>query len=164
MDRNTTVNVKGAFYAESTSRSNSTTVANTRNRRRLVDYTKCRSDGTASSKSNNSKHATQYPRNALKMGLPTCFALEASLVEKEVLTDTTSDKVTPDRIKFNHYVEARSQLKPSRVSTLDRTNSRSEVLRQTYSRSRHHRKHVRSIPTPIPSMIETRAPSKTSTR
>jgi hypothetical protein len=111
---------------------------NITSRRMLVDYTQCRRDGTASSKSSNAKRSTEYPRNtALKMGLPTCFAFEASLTnrtsgdDKKDLSGAATKKA--ERISFYLKVQPKSQRKPTRTSSLDRAVSRRDWLQQMAS-------------------------------
>jgi hypothetical protein len=109
--------------------------------RRLVDYTQYRRDGT--SPSNQSQHNTTKvtptfgnpPRKTnLKMGLPTCFALEASLEDiilgdfKKKELDAATNKA--DRIHFYFKVEPKNQRKPTRTSSLDTISSRKDLQTQ----------------------------------
>jgi hypothetical protein len=100
-----------------------------RPQRRLVDHTQYRRDGTSSSQSDTTTKITptfgNLPRKTnLKMGLPTCFALEASL-DDIILGDVTKKKEfdaltnnNSDRIHFYFKVGPKHQQKPTRTSSL----------------------------------------------
>jgi hypothetical protein len=70
------------------------------------------------------------------MGLPTCFALEASLADMILGDDKMEVNAATnkaDRINFYLKVEPKSKRKPTRTSTLDRANSRRDLIKQIAS-------------------------------
>lgn len=106
-------------------------------RRRLVDYTQFRSDGTKSSVAINMDNISDLPSktNTLR-GMPACHALEASLVEMfaDVEEITAVSNTKDERIDFYLKVKPKSQRKTTRVSTLDRVDGR-DLQRTKSSRS-----------------------------
>jgi hypothetical protein len=109
-------------------------------RPRLVDYMQCRRDGTTSSKSFNTKKSNEHPwKTNLKMGLPTCLTLDASLTTMLFIDDEELDasKNKEDRIDFYLKVEPKCRRRNStRTSSLDTTRSQKEELRQQMASSR----------------------------
>lgn len=90
--------------------------------RRLVDYTKYRSDGTKSSMPQNtlmSVNDNEQPKKAHALGMPACLALEASLSAMMLSAEDASQKEEEDRIDFYLKVSPKSRRKATRVSTLD---------------------------------------------
>jgi hypothetical protein len=112
--------------------------SNHRWRRRLVDYTKCRRDGTTPSNVNaTSPPSAVYPKKDARLGLPTCHALDTSLASMilasrpiQMLQDKNKKK-DDDRIDFFLKIVPKSQRKASRISTLDRADHRKVVLLRT---------------------------------
>jgi hypothetical protein len=99
-------------------------------RRRLVDYTKCRSDGTKSPMAQKKLLADrdkEPPKKPLALGIPAFLALDASLAAmllSEGSAEVTSQKREEERIDFYLKVLPKSVRKSTRVSTLDRVVDR----------------------------------------
>jgi hypothetical protein len=117
---------------------------NNRTRRRLVDYTKCRRDGTPSSNTTSSNimdgtSSSDSTKQDIRLGLPTCRALETSLASMMLtkpIQIPQDEEQDDDRIDFFLKIVPKSQRKSSRVSTLDRADSRrGGLLRQMRSLS-----------------------------
>jgi hypothetical protein len=83
-------------------------------KRRLLDYTKYRSDGTQAPPRNGMLDDDVNPRPSIK-GLPACTSLDASL--HTVLS--SADSNTDERIDFFLKISPQSARRSSRVSTLD---------------------------------------------
>lgn len=98
--------------------------------RRLVDYTQCRRDGTASNNANVNYKSSTDPKKAIKSGMPAFRSLESSLdtsaVSPDPSTDTDSEthQGDNDRIEFFLKIVPKSQRKKSRISTLDKVKRR----------------------------------------
>lgn len=133
-------------YAELAAPTSVLVVDTKRQQRRLVDYTQERGtrDGTLSSLSHNTKvtPTIRYPaqrKTYLKMGLPTCFALESSRDDIALGSDkeidppenaATTCKV-PEVIDFYlKVVVPKSLRKPPRTSSLDTAISRKDLQKQ----------------------------------
>lgn len=116
-------------------------------RRRLVDYTQCRSDGTSSTAANAGHKAISTNDYFLKaklipaLGLPSCRALDASLADlMAVPEEKTEDE---ERIDFFLKVAPKSQRRQSRrVSTLDTVGGRRVVMERIAS----SRRSLKEIP------------------
>jgi hypothetical protein len=149
---------KLSVYAEPTTttsldkKNNPANSSSPRGPRRLVDYTQYRRNIHSSSQlyhTNITPTAVFSPprKTNLKMGLPTCFALEASLDDiilgdaKEEL-DAAANKA--NRVDFYLRVEPKSQRKPARISSLDTASSR-KALHQQITTFRYLEDSTRSL-------------------
>lgn len=103
-------------------------------RRRLVDYTQCRRDGTRSRALNMQNPTTRSPKKDDSLAMPTCRSLDASITNLlDAIDVTNNESKDSERIDFYLKVTPKNQRRNPRVSTLDTIGGPRKILQRSQS-------------------------------